>query len=115
MLRDCRRREYVYIDLGATHPNLIREQGERYRISLERLATNLGIKQNVSFFNRFRDLTASGFWSTKMGVADLQYQGNVFVDEWNGCPTAALDGAPHEGVAPLAIHGAGGQRAGRCA
>ena len=28
--------------------------------------------------------------TTKMGVADLQYQGNVFVDEWTGCPDAAL-------------------------
>jgi len=35
---------FVYIVLGATHPNLIREQGERYRISLERLAKTLGIK-----------------------------------------------------------------------
>jgi hypothetical protein len=25
-----------------------------------------------------------------MGVADLQYQGNVFVSEWKGCPDAAL-------------------------
>src|SRR5689334_3247856 len=50
-----------------------------------------GLHQAVAFFNSFRDLTASGFWSTKMGVADLQYQGNVFVDEWTGCPTPALD------------------------
>src|SRR5207248_9511526 len=35
---------FVYIVLGATHPTLIREQGERYRISLERLAKDLGIK-----------------------------------------------------------------------
>jgi glycosyltransferase involved in cell wall biosynthesis len=47
---------FVYIVLGATHPNLVREQGEQYRISLERLATNLGIKANVSFYNRFVDL-----------------------------------------------------------
>ncbi len=26
-----------------------------------------------------------------MGIADLQYQGNVFVAEWNGCPQPALD------------------------
>ena len=45
----------------------------------------------VAFFNSFRDLTASGFWTTKMGIADLQYTGNVFVDEWNGCPPAALE------------------------
>jgi gluconate 2-dehydrogenase gamma chain len=44
----------------------------------------------VTFFNRFRDLTASGFWSSKIGVADLAYQGNVVVGEWNGCPQAAL-------------------------
>ncbi|HMB81753.1 MAG TPA: gluconate 2-dehydrogenase subunit 3 family protein [Vicinamibacterales bacterium] len=49
-----------------------------------------GLSQAITFFNSFRDLTASGFWSTKMGVADLQYQGNVFVSEWTGCPDAAL-------------------------
>jgi gluconate 2-dehydrogenase gamma chain len=48
------------------------------------------LSQAVAFFSSFRDLTASGFWTTKMGVADLQYQGNVFVSEWNGCPDAAL-------------------------
>jgi hypothetical protein len=48
------------------------------------------LKQAVSFFNSFRDLTASGFWTTKMGIKDLDYRGNVFVDEWNGCPDAAL-------------------------
>ena len=50
-----------------------------------------GLSQAIAFFNSFRDLTASGFWSSKMGVADLQYQGNVWVDEWNGCPPPALD------------------------
>jgi gluconate 2-dehydrogenase gamma chain len=48
------------------------------------------LAQAVAFFNSFRDLTASGFWTTRMGIADLQYQGNVYVDEWNGCPTEAL-------------------------
>ena len=47
---------FVYIVLGATHPNLLREQGERYRISLERLAKDLGIKPNVSFYNRFLEI-----------------------------------------------------------
>ena len=47
---------FVYIVLGATHPNLLREQGERYRISLERLAKDLGIKPNVSFYNRFVEI-----------------------------------------------------------
>jgi len=42
------------------------------------------------FFASFRDLTASGFWTTKMGIEDLQYQGNRFVSEWKGCPDEAL-------------------------
>ncbi len=43
----------------------------------------------VAFFNRFRDLTASGFWSSQVGVTDLEYQGNAFVREWTGCPPEA--------------------------
>lgn len=50
-----------------------------------------GLTPGVSFFNRFRDLTSTGFWSSRIGVKDLQYQGNLFVPEWNGCPPAALN------------------------
>jgi hypothetical protein len=39
----------------------------------------------VAFFNEFRDLTVSGFFSSKMGVADLPYLGNKAVAEWKGC------------------------------
>jgi hypothetical protein len=57
------------------------------------------MSQGVSFFNMFRDLTASGFWSSKMGVGDLDYQGNTFVAEWKGCPDVALRklGVSYEG------------------
>ena len=48
------------------------------------------LSQGVAFFNMFRDMTASGFWSSKMGVTDLNYQGNTFVAEWKGCPPEAL-------------------------
>ena len=40
----------------------------------------------VAFFNRFRDLVLSGFYSSKEGVKDLGYIGNTFVTEWKGCP-----------------------------
>jgi gluconate 2-dehydrogenase subunit 3-like protein len=46
--------------------------------------------QAVAFFSSFRDLTASGFWSSKMGVDDLKYMGNSYVREWKGCPDEAL-------------------------
>ncbi len=48
------------------------------------------LSAGVNFFNNFRDMTASGFWSSRLGVRDLQYRGNTFVAEWNGCPPAAL-------------------------
>jgi gluconate 2-dehydrogenase gamma chain len=48
------------------------------------------VRPGVTFFSRFRDLTASGFWSSRIGVADLQYRGNTAVAAWNGCPPAAL-------------------------
>jgi hypothetical protein len=44
----------------------------------------------VAFFSSFRDLTASGFWTTRMGIDDLQYVGNRSVARWNGCPDEAL-------------------------
>jgi glycosyltransferase involved in cell wall biosynthesis len=46
----------VYIVLGQTHPNLLRHEGEAYRLSLERLAKDLGVQKNVVFFNRFVEL-----------------------------------------------------------
>jgi hypothetical protein len=49
------------------------------------------MSHGVAFFNRFRDRTASGFFSTFMGWTDVQYIGNVFNPNWNGCPPAALE------------------------
>ena len=51
--------------------------------------------QGVVFFTLFRNLTASGFWSSKMGVEDLKFMGNVARPAWPGCPKEALD---HLGV-----------------
>jgi gluconate 2-dehydrogenase gamma chain len=39
----------------------------------------------VSFFNQVRSLIVGGFYSSKMGVHDLPYLGNVAVAEWKGC------------------------------
>ena len=44
------------------------------------------LSHGVAFFNSFRDLTASGFWTSKMGIKDIGYIGNVYVPEWKGCP-----------------------------
>jgi hypothetical protein len=41
---------------GATHPHLVAREGERYRLSLERLAEDRGVKEHVIFYNRFVSL-----------------------------------------------------------
>ena len=48
------------------------------------------LSHGAIFFSRFRDLTASGFFSSQMGWQDVQYKGNVALPAWNGCPPAAL-------------------------
>jgi gluconate 2-dehydrogenase gamma chain len=55
----------------------------------------------VRFFSAVRDLTATGFFTSKIGIEDLQYTGNTFVAKWTGAPKPALD---HLGVSyePLA-------------
>jgi hypothetical protein len=43
----------VYLVLGATHPNLIAQEGEVYRRKLERLAAERGVSEQVIFYDRF--------------------------------------------------------------
>jgi len=45
----------VYVILGATHPNLVRDQGEAYRESLTARVQELGIRDHVVFFDQFVD------------------------------------------------------------
>jgi hypothetical protein len=52
------------------------------------------LERAAKFFTLLRDLTASGFFSSRMGVEDLQYQGNTAY-AWDGCPPEALS---HLGV-----------------
>jgi len=46
----------VYLVLGATHPHLVAREGERYRLGLERLAEDRGVRDHVIFHNRFVSL-----------------------------------------------------------
>ena len=48
------------------------------------------VEEGVAFFNRFRNMTASGFFSSKVGVADLGYMGNRPVAKWEGTPANVI-------------------------
>jgi len=45
--------DLVYIVLGTTHPNVLRNEGETYRESLQELAQRLGVSRNIVFDKRF--------------------------------------------------------------
>jgi glycosyltransferase involved in cell wall biosynthesis len=49
------RPDAVYVVLGATHPNLVRQEGEAYRESLMARASALGVRDNVVFLDQFVD------------------------------------------------------------
>jgi len=48
-----------------------------------------GMEQGVAFFSRLRDMTASGFYTSEMGVKDLGYLGN-HPGKWDGVPADVL-------------------------
>jgi gluconate 2-dehydrogenase gamma chain len=44
------------------------------------------LSQGVAFFSRLRNMTCDGFYSSKIGIADLEYIGNTALAVWPGCP-----------------------------
>lgn len=51
--------------------------------------TREGMRPGVAFFNRMRNLTASGFYTSEIGVNDIGYVGNR-INQWNGVPPEVL-------------------------
>jgi glycosyltransferase involved in cell wall biosynthesis len=49
----ARHTNVAYIIAGATHPHILRREGERYRESLQALAKEVGVESQVTFYNRF--------------------------------------------------------------
>ena len=49
-----------------------------------------GMEQGVAFFNLMRDLTATGFYTSEIGVKDIGYAGNS-PNQWDGVPQDVLD------------------------
>ena len=45
--------DVLYLVAGQTHPEVVKEEGERYRLSLERLVRDHGLERNVQFLDRF--------------------------------------------------------------
>ena len=80
----------------------IRDSGLRFRdLSAEQQATicddicflpeaAADHEEAARFFDRVRDLTSTAFWTTQVGMDDLQYIGNVPLAQWNPPPPDVL-------------------------
>jgi hypothetical protein len=44
------------------------------------------LHQGVAFFSFLRNMTCDGFYTSKIGIEDLQYIGNTSLREFPGCP-----------------------------
>jgi gluconate 2-dehydrogenase gamma chain len=78
-----RRYEKTFVDLTASERLAIVEDiayPERKKA---------GMSHGTAFFTLMRNLTASGFWSSKIGIADIDYQGNT-PNLWDGPPAEVI-------------------------
>jgi gluconate 2-dehydrogenase gamma chain len=75
---------YRLFDVSFTNASLAQQQQILDRIAWPNRVTQEDHRWML-FFSEFRDLTVSGFYSSKMGVADLPYLGNRMVAKWAGC------------------------------
>jgi gluconate 2-dehydrogenase gamma chain len=48
--------------------------------------SNRGLSQGIAFFAKLRLMTCDGFYTSKIGIADLKYIGNTALAEFPGCP-----------------------------
>jgi len=53
--------DVLYLVAGQTHPEVVNEEGERYRLSLERLVRDRGLERNVQFLDRFLSIDELAF------------------------------------------------------
>jgi len=60
--------DFIYVLLGATHPNLMKRDGEAYRDELKRQAERLGVGKHLHFENRFVGIRELTQW---IGAADV--------------------------------------------
>ena len=72
--KDCSKNQQLEIVDDIAYPNKVKP----------------GMEPGAAFFNRFRDLTATGFFTSEMGIKDLGYMGNR-PGPWNGPPPEVLN------------------------
>ncbi len=67
--------DFIYLIVGATHPNLIRHEGEKYREGIAQLALDLGVEDKIRFVNDFLELEDL---KELIGAADIYFTPYLF-------------------------------------
>ena len=101
----------VYVVAGATHPRLLRDEGERYRESLVALAADLGVAEHVMFCNRYLEMDEL---LSFIGAADVYVTPYLAEEQVTsgtlayafGCGTAVVS-TPYHHAAELLADGRG--------
>jgi gluconate 2-dehydrogenase gamma chain len=76
------RYEHVFLECTPAQQKEVLDQ-----IAYRRNATqDVSLSQGIVFFARLRNMTCDGFYTSKIGIADLKYIGNTALAEFPGCP-----------------------------
>jgi gluconate 2-dehydrogenase gamma chain len=85
--KDCSQQQQIEMVDDIAYPEI--EYTDEKGSTIKKGKVKPGMAQGVSFFSLMRNLTASGFYTSEIGVKDLGYVGNT-PNKWNGVPADVL-------------------------
>ena len=84
---DCNHQQQIEMIDDIAYPEI--EYNDEKGNKLKKGKVKPGMEPGVAFFNRMRNLTATGFYTSAIGVKDIGYIGNT-PNQWNGVPDDVL-------------------------
>src|SRR5690349_17576969 len=85
---DCDEKQRLNIVDDIAYPEITYKDEKANKVTKGK-KPNPELLQGVAFFSLMRDLTASGFYTSEIGVKDIAYAGNT-PNKWNGVPDDVL-------------------------
>lgn len=85
--KDCSQQQQIEMVDDIAYPEI--EYTDEKGNTVKKGKVKPGMKQGVVFFSLMRNLTASGFYTSEIGVKDVGYAGNT-PNKWNGVPDDVL-------------------------
>lgn len=85
--KDCSETQRLEVVDDIAYPEIKYKDEEGHEIKKGKVKP--GMQQGVAFFSLMRNLTATGFYTSEIGVKDIGYAGNV-ATQWNGVPEDVL-------------------------